>query len=414
LIGTACYFDSQVVFYFHNMKLTQQQKDFIRQNEQSDVRKLALKLNKDRYRRPDVEFVLKQISGRQTAKEKFPCCYAHDEIIYPAHLSLEQASSEATAKYKASLIPGENGAFADLTGGMGVDFAFLSQRFVQSVYVEQDPELCEIAGHNFEVLGLRGIEVENSTSETFLKKMPPADLIFLDPSRRDDVGRKVIRIEDCSPDVSKIQDMLLAKAKLVLIKFSPMLDISLAVKSLRNVSEVHIVSVENECKELLFLLSFKADAVVYNAVNLNKCGDIEKFCFTPEEELGLEIPFAKTVGRYLYEPNASILKAGGFKSVAKQFDIQKLHINSHLYTSDNLITAFPGRVFEVKGWFTPNKKNIKSFLSNTKKANISVRNFPMPVAVIRQKTGLKEGGGTYLFATTVADGTMVWVTGERL
>ena len=395
------------------MKLTQQQEDFIRQHEDNDIRELALKLDKDKYRELDVDLLLKQISGRKTAKDKLPSWYNHDEIIYPVHLSIEQASSEATANYKASLIPDGNSTFADLTGGMGVDFAFLSQRFAQSVYVEQNRELCETAGHNFEVLGLQNVATENSTSEAYLEKMLAVDVIYLDPSRRDDTGKKVVRIEDCSPDVTKIQDLLLAKAKIVLIKFSPMLDISLAIKSLKKVSEIHVVSVENECKELLFLLSSEKDRTRYIAVNLNKNGKIEKFYFTHEEEQNAEISFAGTIGKYLYEPNASILKAGGFKSVAQQFDIQKLHVNSHLYTSDRLISNFPGRVFEVTTWFIPNKKNIKSFVSETKKANISVRNFPMSVAEIRQKTGIKEGGDVYLFATTVGNGTKVWVVGEK-
>lgn len=395
------------------MKLTQQQKDFIRQHEDNDIRELALKLDKDKYRELDVDLLLKQISGRKTAKDKLPSWYAHDEIIYPVHLSIEQASSEATANYKASLIPDGNSTFVDLTGGMGVDFAFLSQRFARSVYVEQNRELCETAGHNFEVLGLQNVATENSTSEVYLEKMPAVDVIYIDPSRRDDTGRKVVRIEGCSPDVSKIQDLLLSKAKTVLIKFSPMLDISLAIKSLKNVNEVHVISVENECKELLFLLSSEKEPIRYIAVNMNRNGGIEKFCFTPEEEQNAEISFADTIGKYLYEPNASILKAGGFKSVSQQFDIQKLHVNSHLYTSDSLISNFPGRVFEVTTWFTPNKKNIKSFVSETKKANISVRNFPISVAEIRQKTGIKEGGEVYLFATTVADGTKVWVVGRR-
>ncbi|MDO5523498.1 MAG: class I SAM-dependent methyltransferase [Bacteroidia bacterium] len=395
------------------MNLTQQQKDFILRHEHNDVRELALKLNKENYPKPEVELLLKQISGRQTAKNKLPGWYAHPEIIYPIHLSLEQASSEATAKYKTSLIPDGNNTFVDLTGGMGVDFAFLSQRFAHSVYVEQNRELCEIANHNFQVLGLQHIEIENSTGEMFLKKMPVADVIYLDPSRRDDAGKKVVRIEDCSPNVSEIQDLLLAKAKTVLIKFSPMLDISLAIKNLKNVSEVHVVSVENECKELLFLLSSEKEHTRYVAVNLNKYGNTEKFYFTVEEEQNADVSFTETIGKYLYEPNASILKAGGFKSIAQQFNIQKLHVNSHLYTSDSLISNFPGRVFKVITWFTPNKKNIKSFVSETQKANISVRNFPMSVAEIRQKTGIKEGGEVYLFATTVADGTKVWVVGEK-
>lgn len=396
------------------MKLTPQQKDFIRQNEHNNIRELALKLDKEKYRKSDIDLVLKQISGRQTAKNKFPGWYVCDEIIYPAHLSLEQASSEAAAKYKATLIPDGNKTFVDLTGGMGVDFAFLSQRFAHSVYVEQNRELCDIAEHNFEVLGLQNVAIENSTNETFLEKMSAVDVIYLDPSRRDDTGKKVVRIEDCLPDVSEIQDLLLAKAKMVLIKFSPMLDISLAIKNLKKVSEVHVISVENECKELLFLLYSEKEYISYITVNLNKNNDIEKFYFTFEEEQNAEISFATTIEKYLYEPNTSILKAGAFKSVARQFNIKKLHVNSHLYTSDNLISDFPGRTFAVKDWFVPNKKNLNSFVSETKKANISVRNFSLSVAEIRKKTGLREGGDVYLFATTLSNKKKICVVGEKV
>lgn len=396
------------------MELTTQQKDFIRQHEQDDVKELALKLDKEKYRSLDVALVLSQIVGRQTAREKFSRWYNTDGIIYPVHLSLEQASSEITAGYKASLVPGGFGRLVDLTGGMGVDFAALSQRFEQSVYVEQDQDLCHIARHNFSVLGLQGISVVNDPGEAFLQRMEPAEMIYLDPSRRDNVGRKVVRIEECSPDVSVIREQLLAKAKLVVIKFSPMLDISLALKSLGRVSEVHVVSVENECKELLFLLSPDAMATLFHAVNLYRTGKMERFYFSPEEEQNVEIPFASAVGSYLYEPNASILKAGGFKSVAKRYGVQKLHVNSHLYTSDRPVYDFPGRMFEVRQWFVPNRQNVKQFLSQTKKANITVRNFPLSVAEIRRKTGLKEGGELYLFATTVARDTKIWVTGTRL
>lgn len=396
------------------MKLTPQQIDFIRQNEQEDIRELALKLNNKGVEEEESEFVLKQIAGRQTAKNKIPSWYGIDSVIYPVHLSMEQASSEITAKYKAALLAEGTQSMVDLTGGLGVDFLFLSQRTEQAVYVEHNAELCEIARHNFTELGLRNFEIINEKGEDYLISMSEVDTIYLDPSRRDNSGRKVFWIEDCSPDAVEIKELLLKKAKQVIIKYSPMLDISLAVKSLENVSQVHIVSVENECKELLFLLSKSEKETAYYAVNLRNNNTVEKFYFTPQEEQAAEISFAETIGKYLYEPNTSILKAGAFKSVASQFGVQKLHINSHLYTSENLIHDFPGRKFEVKDWFVPNKKNIKSLLAKTEKANISVRNFPMSVAQIRKKTGLKEGGELYLFATTVGNGKKVWVVGEAI
>jgi 16S rRNA G966 N2-methylase RsmD len=336
--------------------------------------------------------------------------YAEAGIFYPLHLALEQASSELTARYKASLVRDGNGTFADLTGGMGVDFSFLSPHFREAVYVERNEDLCRIAAHNFRLLGLKNVTLHCADAESFLRETVPLDFIYLDPSRRDNAGRKVFRIEDCSPDLSEIKPLLLEKSGTAMVKYSPMLDISLALKSLDCVSAVHVVSVDNECKELLFLLSKTAvNEPLFVAVNLKRSGREERFTFTPEQEQKAVFPFAGEPGRYLYEPNASILKAGAFKSVAQAYNLQKLHINSHLYTSDERVADFPGRVFEVESFFLPNKQNLKTFLQCTKKANITVRNYPAPVAGIRHKTGLKDGGDVYLFATTLAGERKVWI-----
>lgn len=405
------------------MQLTSEQKQFILAHESEDVRKTAL-----RFVRDDMPLLLTQIAGRQMAEKKIPSWYAETAVFYPPHLSLEQSSSELTARYKASLVSGENGmsfataatnltsiegendTFADLTGGMGVDFSFLLPHFLKAVYVEQNKDLCRIAAHNFRLLGLENATVHCADAETFLKETASLDFVYLDPSRRDNAGRKVFRIEDCSPDLSEIKPLLLAKSDRIMVKYSPMLDISLAVKSLGFVSAVHVVSVDNECKELLFLLSQTAvEEPLFIAVNLKRCGEKEVFSFTMAQEQKVMISFADKPGRYLYEPNASILKAGAFKSVAEAYHLQKLHIHSHLYTSDELVADFPGRVFEVETSFLPNKRNLKSFLQDTKKANITVRNFPVTVAEIRRKTGLEDGGDIYLFATTLADGQKVWI-----
>ena len=393
------------------MQLTPEQKSFVLMHEGEDVRDLALRFSS----REDMPFLLAQIAGRQVSKTKIPSWYAIDEMIYPVHLSLEQASSEQTARYKASLVSGKNGSFVDLTGGMGVDFSFFTPNFCEAVYVERNAELCKIATYNFERLGLKNATVRNGDGETFLNEMPKADFIYLDPSRRDNSGQKVFRIEDCSPDLSEIKTVLREKSDSILIKYSPMLDISQAVKTLGNVTEVHIVSIQNECKELLIILSKSVVAEPrFVAVNLRKTNEWERFSFTVSEEQEAQISFTDKLGRYLYEPNASILKAGAFKSVAKAYDVAKLHINSHLYTSDNLVADFPGRIFEVEASCSPNKRELKLFLSETKKANISVRNFPMSVAEIRRKTNLKEGGDVYLFATTLADERKVWIKCRKL
>ncbi len=389
------------------MYLTEAQKQFIHTHANDNIRDLAL--HKSVFGNMDATFLLAQIAGRQTVKTKIPSWYANDAIVYPAHLSLEQASSQATASYKASLLSEDTGRLVDLTGGLGVDFSFLSPHFQEAVYVERKEELCEIAAHNFGVLGLKNAAIKNAEGEVYLQQMPRADVIYLDPSRRDDAGRKVFRIEDCSPDVAAINNLLLEKAKKVIVKFSPMLDISLAVKTLHHVSEVHTVSVENECKELLFVLGKNENNTRYIAVNLLKNDKTESFTFNIREEQDREISYASSVGKYLYEPNASILKAGAFNSVSHKFGVKKLHRNSHLYTSEKPVPDFPGRVFEVKNVFIPNKQNLRSFLNETKKANIAVRNYPVSVAEIRRKTGLADGGDTYIFATTLAGEQKVWI-----
>lgn len=398
------------IFWYILMQLTSEQKQFILAHEREDLRQTAL-----RFVRDDMPLLLIQIAGRQTAEKKIPSWYAEEDIIYPSHLSLEQSSSELTARYKASLVTSAN-TFADLTGGMGVDFSFMSPHFLNAIYVEQNKELCHIAQHNFGVLGLKNVSIRCSGAEEFLKEIAPLDFIYLDPSRRDNSGRKVFRIEDCNPDLLEIKPLLLEKSVRVMVKYSPMLDISLAVKSLGCVSTIYVVSVDNECKELLFVLSKMVvdEPPLFMAVNLKKAGGGESFSFTMSQEQNAVIPFAGDPGRYLYEPNASILKAGAYKSVVEAYNLQKLHLNSHLYTSDEFVADFPGRIFEVETFFVPNKKNIKNFFQETKKTNITVRNFPMTVAEIRHKTGLQDGGDTYLFATTLSDERKVWIVCKKI
>jgi 16S rRNA G966 N2-methylase RsmD len=385
------------------METSSTQQAFILAHEHEDVRELAL-----RYSGEDMPFLLAQIAGRQTAKQKIPSWYGIDEILYPVHLSLEQASSEMTARYKASLAPEGKARLVDLTGGMGVDFSFLAPRFGRAVYLEQNEELCALAAHNFGLLELKNATVIQGKSEEYVSHMERADLVYLDPARRDEGGRKVFRIGDCTPDLTRLKEGLLEKADRIMIKYSPMLDISLALKTLGDVREVHVVSVENECKELLFVLSKEGGECICQTVNLLRGGERVAFGFTPAEE-AQEAVLAPEPGRFLYEPNASVLKAGAFNAVANRYGVKKLHRHSHLYTSDSRVADFPGRTFEVDSCFVPNKKNLRVFLSETKKANIAVRNFPMSVAEIRKRSGLKEGGDCYLFATTLADGRKVWI-----
>ncbi|WP_300910043.1 SAM-dependent methyltransferase [uncultured Bacteroides sp.] len=384
---------------------------FIREHSKDDVRTLALQAPK--YPGVDMPAALTQIAGRQAAAEKIPSWHKVEELVYPRHLSLEQCSSEATARYKASLIPAlPAGTLTDLTGGFGIDCAFLSSKFQQATYVERQEELCEIAAHNFPQLGLTHIRIENTDSVRHLQEMSPVDWIFIDPARRDGHGGKTVAIADCEPDVSALETLLLAKAQHVMVKLSPMLDLSLALQELKHVQEAHIVSVNNECKELLLILGhadLAPEEIPIHCVNLQAKGGRcmpdgqPAFCFTRAQEQASASIYADIPGKYLYEPNASLLKAGAFRSIARIYRVEKLHPNSHLYTSELPVEGFPGRCFQIAGLCTLNKKEMKATLGNTKKANITVRNFPASVAELRKRLKLAEGGDVYLFATTLGN-----------
>lgn len=389
--------------------LTQQQKQFIREHENDDV--YALALRKSLFEGMDMSFLLAQIAGRQIAKRKIPSWYACDDLIYPPHLSMEQASSELTAQFKASVMGNVN-SFVDLTGGLGVDFSWMSSRAQKATYVEQNPDLCELAKHNFSSLQINNISIENGSAELFVEKMNRVDAIYLDPARRANSGQKVFRIEVCLPNVKEIQGLLLGKASYVMIKYSPMLDISLATQTLSCVKDVYAVSVENECKELLFILQKGKTQSLYHAVNLFTQKEADLFTFSPEAVY--ESRYASEVGKYLYEPNTSLMKIGAFDAIASKYKISKLHKHSHLYTSDEYIADFQGRIFKIENCFIPNKQNLKSFLSETPKANITVRNYPLSVAQIRQQTGIKEGGEVYVFATTLAHEQKVWLVCRKI
>lgn len=394
------------------MSLSPDLLDFVYEHEKDDIRILALQAKK--YSNIDIELAIRQIQGRKIAKEKLPTWYANEQIIYPKHLSLEQSSSEQTALYKASLCKGES--FVDLTGGLGVDFSFMSKTFVRATYVEQQPELADIAIKNFDRLGLTNATVVNQDSLLYLKDMSAADVIYIDPARRDVVGRKTVLIEDCSPNLLEIEQLLEEKTtNKLIIKLSPMLDITLALKTLKGITDVHIVSVNNECKELLFVKDKGVGnrPVFFHCINIGK-EKADTFTFSREEEEAAKINYRSNAGKYLYEPNASILKAGAYKSVAQFFGLGKLHVSSHLYTSESLVDKFYGRMFLINSVLSFSKKGIKEHLSKIQQANIAVRNFPLSVQEIRKKTKIKEGGNTYIFATTLADERKVLLVCEKI
>ena len=369
-------------------------KQFIRENLNADVPTLALK------KAPvgtDVSLALRQIAARQLLQKKVPQWAENEELLFPAHLSIEQCSSEASAKYKAEQLEGET--FADLTGGLGVDTYYISQHFRQADYVEQQAELCYMAQHNFGVLNA-DVKIWNETAEDYLSHCEPKDCIFVDPARRDEHGHKTVSIVDCTPDVDALQDTLLQKATHVMIKLSPMLDISKALEELHHVKEVHVVAVANECKELDFVLErdYQGEA---QFVCINLLTDQPEFRFVQEDERSCICHIADGVSRYLYEPNPALMKAGCFKLLTERYDVLKLHKNSNLYTSDQLITNFPGRVFEVEGWAHYNKKLKQTLLPDMDKASIAVRNFPLSVAELRKALKIGDGDAVYLFATTL-------------
>lgn len=394
------------------MNLNPELISFVREHEKDDIRTLALQAKK--YSHIDMESAIRQIQGRKIAKDKLPTWYGSEQIIYPKHLSLEQSSSEQTALYKASLCQGNS--FVDLTGGLGVDFSFMSQGFTQATYVEQQTELTDIALINFETLGLTNTSVVNQDSVSYLGNMSAVDVIYIDPARRDTVGKKTVLIEDCTPNLLEIGELLEEKAtRQIIIKLSPMLDITLALKSLKGVTDVHVVSVNNECKELLFVKDKRVGErpILFHCVNIR--GDkTDTYTFTREDEESAKINYRSNVGKYLYEPNASILKAGAYKSISQTFSLDKLHVNSHLYSCDVLVEDFNGRIFLINNMLGFNKKDIKEYLSKIERANITVRNFPLSVQEIRKKTKIKEGGDIYIFATTLADERKVLLVCEKM
>ena len=436
--------------------MNQATQDFICQHQDDDVRQLAFLGSK--YPEVDMPFALDQIRGRKMARVKLPRWASLEGIIYPPHISMEQCSSESTALYKAELaarllglpassygieMKAENEIeFVDLTGGFGVDFSYIAARLgVKSMYVERQVHLCEAAKENFGRLGLKNAIVKNGDGievlHSFLPKKDDAastddslgitydqplsllktklglKLIFIDPARRDDAGNKVVSLKDCTPDVTVLQEEMLSKADYVIIKLSPMLDWHRAISELSHVREVHIISVNNECKELLLVLSARNMGENLRIYCIN---DAQSFVC---DEMDMESSSVKIAPStleemlYLYEPNASLMKAGCFGVLSGRYDVRMLSKNSHLFVSREPIAVFPGRSFRIIAISSFNKKELKRHLSGITKANIAIRNFPLSVAELRKRLKLKDGGETYIFATTLSDESHVLVITEK-
>lgn len=398
------------MYYLCNMILTPALIDFIRRNENEDTDRLLFSAS----RHPDIDvpFAVGQILIRRQIRDKLPTWYANRKLIFPSRLSAEQCSSELTATYKQSLITGDT--LCDLTGGLGVDSYYFSKAVKQLVYVERNQDYCQAAYSNFNELGAGNIDVR--CLDAFeASSMIQADTFYIDPARRGSCNKRLYALTDCEPDILRLKSLLLEKAERVIVKISPMADISETLQLLPETEAIHILSVKNECKELLFILSSKqSDSVLIHTTNFTSSGEKQDFSFSRDEEKQLDPVFTDEVSTYLYEPNSSILKAGAFKSVSTRFGINKLHPHSHLYHAEFLIDGFPGRTFKIEKVVDFSGKTLKQLHDIYPKANIATRNFSLSVAELRKKSGIAEGGDNYLFATTLRTGKAVIICCQKI
>lgn len=385
--------------------------EFIKKQIQTDPNALLLAAKK--YPDMDIPFVVDQITCRKQIKDKLPAWYANYDLYFPAKITTEQCSSEQTASYKQRLASGN--IACDMTGGLGIDTYYISRNFEKFFYLERYEAYCDAARHNFNVLGASNIDVLNGDSIQLLNDLPSLDLIYVDPARRSDCNKRLYDLSECEPNVVDLAPILLSKAKKLIVKVSPMADIHRCIELIPQVKRIHVLSVRNECKELLLEVDSTEESkdVEIVCVNFPVTGE-QSFSFFFNAEKSAPLNIVNTVHKYLYEPNASILKAGAFKSVATQFGIKKLHQHSHLYTSSELITDFPGRIFEVIEVDGFSKKWLQTASKQIGQANLTTRNFPMTVAEIRKRSKLQEGGSLYLFATTLSDDQKVIVSCEKL
>ena len=387
------------------MRITEPLFDFIEKYSQEDPIKLRLKKFDDQGF--DLTFAIDQIEARQKIKNKLPHWYENKKLLFPTVLSAEQASSEITAQYKQHIIESEYKSICDLTGGLGIDSYYLAHAAEKVTYVERFPLYCEIAKHNFDILQKNNIQIICSDCLRFVHECDMRfDAYYIDPARRGAENKRLYDLKDCEPNIIELQSTLLEKASVILLKASPMIDISRASTALNFVSSVHVISVKNECKELFFIMNRQSakTEIPIHCINLDINGKPEIYTFTLEKEKELLLPnFATSIQSYVYEPNSSILKAGAFKSIASSFSISKIDKNSHLYTSENFISNFPGRIFSVKEIIPFSGKNLKKLSTLYPAANITVRNFPITADILRKKTKIKDGGNIYILGTTLSD-----------
>jgi hypothetical protein len=376
--------------------LKEEIQNFILNNIDGNIAKIALQKNPF----PDINFseIITQLSSKIKAKDKLPTWFNLQNILYPSKISIEQTSSEKTAQYKSEIVSGNN--LIDLTGGFGVDDYFFSKKIASVVHCELDKNLSEIVKYNFEILKQPNINCIQGDSYSILQDLKQQfDWIYIDPSRRSDSKGKVFLLKDCLPNVSELLEKYFKYSNNVLIKTAPILDITAGLKELEFVKKIHIVAINNEVKELLWEIEKDfAEKPTIKTINFNKeIEDIFEFKWE-YEQVNTSYVLPK---KYVYEPNAAIMKSAAFDVITNFYKIEKLHQHSHLYTSDDII-EFPGRIFKIDSIFEYAKPAMKEYLEN-KKANITIRNFPETVEKIRKKWKIKDGGNIYSFFTTDAN-----------
>ncbi|QNM85996.1 class I SAM-dependent methyltransferase [Polaribacter pectinis] len=390
----------------NNKTLNTEVQQFISENLKSDITKLIFKGSP--FEGVSVQEIANQILAKQKSFTKLPTWFSTENIYYPEKISIEQTSSEITAKYKSEIISGDS--IIDITGGFGVDCFYFSKHFKNVFHCEINEELSEIVKHNYQQLNIKNIVNFSGDGLQFLKNSTETfDCIYIDPSRRNDIKGKVFLLKDCLPNVPENIDFLFTKTNQILLKNSPILDITSAINELKFVKEIHIIALKNEVKEVLFLLekNYK-NTIEIKTINIKK-EEIETFNFNYKEEVFSN--YSEPLS-YLYEPNSAILKSGGFHQITNQLNVFKLQQHSHLYTSEKVVD-FPGRIFKIENVISYDKKKISKLLSE-KKANITTRNFPKTVALIRKETKIKDGGNAYLFFTTNSENHLIVVLGSKI
>ncbi|WP_428665102.1 class I SAM-dependent methyltransferase [Runella sp.] len=378
--------------------LSNEQIAFIQQHITATPTALLLKFGKEK------EFLIAQIEARQKARNKLPTWFAEPRLVFPPAVSVEQSSSETTARYKAEIMrQAASHTLIDATGGMGIDAFFFSNYFDSVTYIEQNEKLAERAHHNFEVLKANNITAICGDSIAHLRQLKDkADWLYLDPARRTADQRRVVGLADCEPDITTHLPLLLEKAHRLLIKVSPLLDLTQTLREVPQITTVYVVAVENECKELLLEIGISSSELLVKTINFKNDGSSQSFDFQWADEPTAAVSFSNPL-RYVYEPNAAVLKAGAFKSLAAMYQVAKLAPHSHLYTSESLLPHFPGRIFELIDVIKADTKALIPYLTNGK-ANLTIRNFPATADELRKKLKLKDGGDVYLLATTLSNG----------